>query len=146
MRRKERFSTPLDKAICGVVLALRDAGIETFESCQGGPGHAYPEPTVRFYGQRDEGLRAVAVALRLRLPVLDLKRVWRIEDGELVGPWWEMIFAPTMERPIRDPERLGGCSAGRADGLPCLGEGSPARCCSLPCICCCCDRHSRCWV
>ena len=31
------------------------AGIETFESCPGGPGHAYAEPTVRFYGDRSEG-------------------------------------------------------------------------------------------
>lgn len=31
-------------------------GIETFESCQGGSGHSFPEPTVRFEGGLAEGL------------------------------------------------------------------------------------------
>ena len=35
--------------------------METFESCQGGAGHAYPEPTVRFFGEK-------AAGYRLRLP------------------------------------------------------------------------------
>ena len=31
--------------------ALRSEGIKTFESCDGGDGHAYTEPTVRFAGE-----------------------------------------------------------------------------------------------
>ncbi len=29
-----------------MVEVLRAAGVETFESCEGGAGHSYPEPTV----------------------------------------------------------------------------------------------------
>lgn len=35
----------LDDGIREAVRVLAQAGVETFESCQGGDGHAYPEPT-----------------------------------------------------------------------------------------------------
>ena len=52
----------LDAGIAPYVLLLRGAGVETFESCEGGQGHAYPQPTIRFHGDRSEGLRALAVS------------------------------------------------------------------------------------
>jgi len=85
---------PLDRWISYAVKVLRDAGIETYESCQGGPGHSYQEPAVRFGGGRGEGFRAVAVALTYGLPVFMLRRFWRMEDGELHGPAWEITFHP----------------------------------------------------
>lgn len=91
----ETFEPPLDPGIADAVLCLVGAGIETFESCEGGPGHAYPEPTVRFHGDRTEGLRALAAALAANLPVKDLRRVWPVLDGEPTGPWWELTFSPT---------------------------------------------------
>ena len=89
---RERFDPPLDAGISAAVIALRNGGVETFESCEGGAGHAYPEPTVRFHGDRSEGYRALAVAHRAGLPVSALRRVWPIEDGEPTGPWWELTF------------------------------------------------------
>lgn len=83
---------PLDEGIEQAVHALRGAGIETYESCQGGPGHVFSEPTVRFHGQPSEGYRAVAIALQLRLPIYAVRRVWTVDDGELTGPVWEMVF------------------------------------------------------
>ena len=85
----------LDRGIADAVEVLREAGVETFESCEGGEGHAYPEPTVRFHGEASEGLRALAVSMEAGLPVFELRRVWAIQDGELNGPWWELVFAPT---------------------------------------------------
>ena len=82
----------IDAGIRGVVEALRAGGVETFESCQGGAGHAYPEPTVRFMGGQAEGFRAFALAVDAGLPVAELRRVWPINDGEPTGPWWEMTF------------------------------------------------------
>lgn len=82
----------LDDGIREAVRTLAEAGVETFESCQGGEGHAYLEPTIRFHGQRDAGWKALAVALAVRLGVLELRRVWPINDGEPTGPWWEMTF------------------------------------------------------
>lgn len=72
---------------------LGAAGVETYESCEGGPGHAYTEPSVRFHGQREEGFRALAVALAHGLPVLCIRRLWMVIDGEPTGPSWEMVFA-----------------------------------------------------
>lgn len=86
------YDPPLDQGIAPYVEALNTLGIETFESCQGGDGHAYSEPTIRFHGDRAEGFKALALAVRDGLPVSDLRRVWPIVDGEPTGPWWEMTF------------------------------------------------------
>jgi hypothetical protein len=88
----ETFSPPLDAGICDAVVVLRTAGIETFESCEGGPGHAYAEPTVRFHGGQGEGFRALAAAMDAGLNVSELRRTWPINDGEPTGPWWELTF------------------------------------------------------
>lgn len=86
------YDPPLDPGIAFAVETLRAAGVETFESCGGGPGHAYPEPTVRFHGNPSEGWRALAVAFATLLPVSALRRTWIIVDGEATGPYWEMTF------------------------------------------------------
>jgi hypothetical protein len=85
----------LDNGIREAVRVLAEAGIETFESCEGGSGHAYPEPTIRFHGEREAGWRALAIAHAVRLGVVELRRVWPINDGEPTGPWWEMTFRTT---------------------------------------------------
>src|SRR5688572_20925740 len=90
-----QFDPPLDPGIDRVVRVLIAEGVETFESCEGGNGHAYPVPTVRFHGDTAEGLRALAVAMRARLPVQELRRVWPVLDNEPTGPWWELTFSPT---------------------------------------------------
>lgn len=90
------FDPPLDAGIAQAVIALREGGVETFESCEGGEGHAYPEPTVRFHGDQPEGFRALAVALRAGLRVTGLRRVWPILQNEPTGPWWELTFVPLV--------------------------------------------------
>lgn len=93
MEREARvYDSPLDKGIEYAVLALAAGGVETFESCEGGHGHAFPEPTVRFHGHVGEGHRALGVALSAGLPVLELRRVWPVIDDEPTGPWWELTF------------------------------------------------------
>jgi hypothetical protein len=87
--------SPLDPGIAEAVVALAVAGVDTFESCEGGPGHAYPEPTVRFRGDNTEGHRAYAVAVQAGLRVMELRRVWPIVEGEPTGPWWELTFRTT---------------------------------------------------
>ena len=82
----------LDHGIRSVVQLLIDNGVETFESCEGGEGHAFYEPTVRFHGSQAEGFRALAVALQHGLRVCELRRYYSIEDGVPVGPHWEMTF------------------------------------------------------
>lgn len=70
------YNPPLDAGIERAVKILNQAGIETYESCEGGSGHAYPEPTIRFHGERVEGFRALSVALQNNLSVSGLKRIW----------------------------------------------------------------------
>lgn len=86
----------LDPGIRHAVLILRAGSVETYESCEGGAGHAFPEPTVRFHGPPSEGLRALAWATQHALPVADLRRVWHWQHGEVVGPTWELSFFRKM--------------------------------------------------
>jgi hypothetical protein len=82
----------IDKGIAHEVKVLWDNGIDTTESCQGGQGHPCPEPIVRFAGDVAEGFKALAIAFHNGLDVRYLRRVWRIEDGQPIGPEWEMTF------------------------------------------------------
>ena len=82
----------IDPGIRHEVAILRGAGVETFESCQGGEGHCFPEPTVRFHGGHVAGFHAYAAAMQRGLKVSRLRRSWSVIDGELSGPWWEMTF------------------------------------------------------
>lgn len=86
----------LDPGIRDIVRLLYEGGVEVFESCQGGEGHSYPAPTVRFAGQRQDGFRALALALALcaRKKVSFLRRIWTVLDDEPTGPYWEIVFVP----------------------------------------------------
>jgi hypothetical protein len=94
---KMEFDPPLDAGIVREVETLCGNGIETYESCEGGVGHCFPEPTVRFHGERSEGFKALAIALQNDLKPSNLRRFWDIIDGEPVGPHWEMTFTHLSE-------------------------------------------------
>ncbi|MBY0275360.1 hypothetical protein K2Z84_08465 [Candidatus Binatia bacterium] len=100
---------PLDRWIGFAVKVLRDAGIETYESCEGGKGHAFPEPTIRFHGTSTTGFHAFNIAMEHALPVYAVRRAWSVTDGELTGPNWEMVFHPrrTLVRRQQQAERAG---------------------------------------
>jgi hypothetical protein len=83
----------LDPGISEIVIALNDAGVVTAESCEGGEGHAYYEPTVALLGGSAVGWRALSVCKELRLPVRTLRREWPIRDGEPSGPFWYLTFS-----------------------------------------------------
>ncbi len=87
------YDPPLDPGIEKAVRILNNANIETYESCEGGNGHAYPEPTIAFHGERGEGFRAFSIATENALPVVAIRRVWQIIDGEPTGPSWEILFS-----------------------------------------------------
>ena len=97
----EVFDPPLDAGIVGAVTVLRAAGIETYESCEGGSGHSYRDPMVRFYGEADEGFKALAVAIAADLPLEELRRRWTLDAQEPHGPGWELVFSAKV--PAADP-------------------------------------------
>lgn len=92
MKIESKFDPPLDNGIQKAVEILREAGIETFESCEGGVDHAYSEPTIRFHGDYAEGFKALSVALRAGLAVTALRRTWPVLFGEPTGPCWELTI------------------------------------------------------
>ncbi len=99
-RAKSRFPIPgkIDVGIRRAVDCLQKNGIETFESCEGGNGHAFTEPTVRFHGTPEAGWRAVGICLAHGLPVLSLRRAWYVLDGnEPTGPNWEITFRERVD-------------------------------------------------
>ena len=97
----ERFAPvvdlPIDPGIRRAVLLLRSAGVETLESCEGGEGHACPEPVVMFAGSRADGERAVQIARAAGLPVIYLREAYSVlPSGALTPPCWEMVFCSSM--------------------------------------------------
>ena len=88
----------LDPGIRHAVLVLQSGGVETFESCEGGRGHPCPDPIIRFHGDAWAGYRAFAVAMEHGLPVLELRRVHDVNDGQLNGPWWALVFRPSVRK------------------------------------------------
>ena len=86
----------LDRGIARGVEVLDASGIETFESCEGGPGHSYSEPTVRWHGAPADGWRGLSVLLAHGLPIRRLSRTWTFDNhaaGEGPdGPYWEATF------------------------------------------------------
>jgi hypothetical protein len=95
-RRMEPLSDDMvDDGIIGVVRLLRDAGVHTYSSCQGGGyllGHGYLLPTVCFEGDDEEGERAEKIADGAGYQVRQISRTWYTRDGERMGPFWELQF------------------------------------------------------
>lgn len=83
---------PVDLGIVRAVKILSDAGFATFESCEGGPGHSYPEPTVRFHGTSSCGWKALGELMTYDLPIRRLSRTWTLDGVEPSGPYWEVTF------------------------------------------------------
>ena len=102
VKLSNEFGTPLDPGIKRAVLVVRAVGVATYESCEGGDGHSYAEPTVRFGGNHAEALRAVAAVLDIGLPIRELRRVWGVTHGELDGPWWDLVFSTTVRTTSED--------------------------------------------
>ena len=89
----EGKETAVDLGIVRAVKTLRDHGVETSQSCEGGEGHSMAEPTVRFIGGPEAGWKALSVCLTYDFPVSALRRYWRVDRrGEPVGPLWEIVF------------------------------------------------------
>jgi len=91
----------LDEGIKDAVIFLRRHGFETFASCQGGKGHCYSEPTVRFFGSEFDLIRAYELCYIQGMNVCQAKRVyWKVPvysdvtgvDGNEIGENWDKPF------------------------------------------------------
>jgi hypothetical protein len=94
----EAIIKAVDGGIRDMVRLMCAGGFETCESCQGGKGHSYPEPTIVFSGNEGEGYRAVAWLLTHGITKLQLKRRWDLLDRNiLTGPLWEVVFIASAD-------------------------------------------------
>ena len=82
----------VDPGIAPVVRLLRQNGVETCQSCQGGPGHSSREPYVEFLGGAGAGPLAVGVALTYGIPVSELQKSWYVFEHILDGPIWRLTL------------------------------------------------------
>lgn len=89
----------LDKLIEPVVILLNKYGFKTFESCQGGKGHCFDSPTVRFEGSEFDLIRAYELCDLHNINVHEAKRTYRKTDvyqdvtsGSSIGEIWEPPF------------------------------------------------------
>lgn len=89
----------LDKGIRFAVRVLHARGIETCQSCQGGVGHAYSEPTVDLVAASDDalGFAALSALQSYGLPVSCVSIVWPVRHGLPFEKLWRITFFKTME-------------------------------------------------
>lgn len=94
----------LDVGILFAVKVLHAAGIETCQSCQGGEGHAYREPSVDLSADASGvgGFAALAALRDYGLPVNAVSIVWDIMDGLPYSKLWRITFSRTMEDRAND--------------------------------------------
>jgi hypothetical protein len=98
----------IDVLILPIVELLNKNGFKTFESCQGGEGHCFKEPTVRFLGDEFDLLRAFDLCQFHLFPVYQGRRVFRKEflydensvNPQAIGNIWEKPFNELTFLPI----------------------------------------------
>jgi hypothetical protein len=99
MNWPEKSYKSLDPGIRFAVRVLHVAGFETCQSCQGGKGHAYSEPTIEMRALADDavGFGAIAALQQYGLPVADVSIVWPLRNGLPYEKLWRITFFKTME-------------------------------------------------
>lgn len=104
MMASEDWYQKLDKGIRFAVRVLHAAGFETCQSCQGGEGHAYDQPTVEMVstGDDSQGFGALAELQAYGLPIADISIRWPVRNGLPYERLWCITFRKTMEDRAND--------------------------------------------
>jgi hypothetical protein len=100
----EAFYRDLDPGIRFAVRILHAHGFDTCQSCQGGKGHAYYEPTVEMAAASDdaEGFGALAALQAYGLPVAAIALTWPVKNGVPYEKNWRITFHEPMEDRAND--------------------------------------------
>lgn len=94
------FYAELDPGIRFAVRVLHAHGhIDTCQSCEGGPGHAYDHPTVDLIATADDalGFAALAALRSYGLPVMAVALHWNVRHSLPYEKLWRITFSQTME-------------------------------------------------
>lgn len=110
----ESFYQQLDAGIRFPVRVLHArGGIDTCQSCQGGPGHdmAYHEPTIDMIAGAEDAVGFVAMAAleEYGIAVRDVSIVWNVKGGVPYEKLWRVTLVRTHDA--------------RADELPAFTHG-----------------------
>ena len=101
--RPDEFYAEIDYGIRFAVKLLHCHGIATCQSCQGGPGHSYPRPTIDMRGSA-HGQPAFAALHHLEtygLEVYSLSQVWNVAQGRIHETVWRIeLCRPCPERDV----------------------------------------------
>ena len=89
----------MDAGIRFAVRVLHAAGIDTCQSCQGGAGHPYSEPTVEMVAGADgaEGFAALAALSAYGLAVAEVAQIWHVKNGLPYEKLWRITFTKSFE-------------------------------------------------
>ena len=90
----------VDKGIVNELKILNNYGIRTCQSCEGGVGHAFGKPTIDFFGDIKEGYKVYNIAIKHKLNVDYLVRIYNIDDNELKQVDWGIVFKKTKHKLI----------------------------------------------
>ena len=83
----------LDPLIAPYVRILREGGVVTVQSCQGGKGHAFPEPTIQFLGPVGALWQALSVLMSVDAGVSKVRIGWNVGPDNLPdGPVLEVVL------------------------------------------------------
>lgn len=95
----EQSYQQLDAGIRFAVRVLHAAGFDTGQSCQGGSGHSYKEPTIEVVAGADDaiGFGALCALRGYGLPVSEIALVWSISHSLPYEKNWRITFFKTME-------------------------------------------------
>jgi len=88
----------IDAGVRFAVRLLHAHGMDTCQSCQGGKGHAYLEPTVDMVAGGDDadGFQALAALTSYGLPVSTVSLTWNIRHGLPYEKLWRITFSRAM--------------------------------------------------
>jgi len=92
----------IDKGIRSAVEILIFHGFITIESCQGGKGHPYADPMVRFEGNEFDLIIAYETCLAYNLNVLEARRVYSKCTDIIKRGNWKKPIGQTYESPTNE--------------------------------------------
>jgi len=97
--RTEEFYSGLDAGIRFAVRVLHAAGLDTCQSCQGGDGHSYLEPSVDMdaCGDGADGFAALAALNAYGLEVSAVSIVWNVRHGLPYEKLWRLTLTRAVE-------------------------------------------------
>lgn len=94
---KPEITGTLDERIRDAVMVLREAGVDTFASCQGGPGHMFRLPTIRFQGDEWAARLAIRVLAKNGYAADEVRHYLADEYlSKLSDEFWEITLAPEI--------------------------------------------------